>query len=144
MRIIAKGKNLAIPVSLRAYAEQKVAKLTRYAPTLDLAEIEFSVEHAKSVVDRMIAQVTLVQAGRILRAEERAGDFRVALERVVDQLQNQIKDGRMRERAHTRGRTPAERFVVAKAGPTGGEYGAVTPPSPIEPEPQIRRHPGAG
>lgn len=144
MLIITKGKDLEVTPSMRALAERKVAKLGRHMPGLDLAEVEYSIEHTKSAVDREIVQVSLEADGLVFRAEERAADMQVALDAVVEKLQDQLNDFRSRQRARTRGRTPAERVVVAKAGPTGGEYGAVTPPSPEESEPRQRRHPRAG
>lgn len=102
MQIVTKGKNLSVSPSLRALAEQKIARLERYLPGLDFAEVEFSLEHARSVVDREIVQVTLEVDGRVLRAEQRAGEMRVALDSVVDQLRNQLKDLRTRERTAVR------------------------------------------
>ncbi|MBI4495018.1 MAG: ribosome-associated translation inhibitor RaiA [Chloroflexi bacterium] len=144
MLIIIKGKNLEVTPSMRSLAERKVAKLARYVPEIDLVEVEFSLEHTRSVVDREIVQVTLELGGSVLRAEARAAEVRVALDAVVDKLQNQLNDYHERQRTRTRGRTPQERVVVAEAGPTSGEYGAVTPPSPEEPAPHQRRRPGAG
>jgi len=145
MLIVAKGKNLDLTPSLHALVQRKLTRLARYVPEVTSAEIECSVETAKSVVDRHIVQVTLDVAGRLFRAEQRAGIMEAALDAAVDQLQNQLKDYRARERARIRGRTPAERVVVALAGPTGGDYSPVIPPSPVEPPlRRARRHPGAG
>ncbi len=144
VRIITKGKYIDVTPSMRALAERKVRRLKRFAVGIALAEVEFDFEPTKSVADREVVQVTLEFAGNVLRAEARAADARVALDEVVDQLQRQLKSYRWRERARTRGRTPAERFVASEAGPTAGEYGAVTPPSPMPAEPEHRRRPGAG
>ena len=145
MLIIAKGKNLEITPSLHALVQRKIARLAHYVPEVISVEVECSVETAKSVVDRHIVQVTLDVNGQLFRAEQRAGLLEVALEAVVAQLQNQLKDYRERERARIRGRTPAERVVVALAGPTGGDYSPVIPPRPVEPPGRrARRHPGAG
>ncbi|GIW04163.1 MAG: hypothetical protein KatS3mg059_0783 [Thermomicrobiales bacterium] len=145
MQIITKGKNIRLTDSMRALAHEKLARLPRYGQEISLAEVEFSVETAKSVVDREIVEVTMEVNGQVLRADARAGDVGVALDAVVDKLVAQLADMRSRERAHVRGRTPAERFVIAEEGPTGGDYSPVIPPSPEESETRrARRHPGAG
>lgn len=145
MQIITKGKNIRLTDSMRDLAHEKLSKLSRYVQEIGLVEVEFSVEPTKSVVDREIVQVTMEINGQVLRAEAQAGDVGVAIDAVVDKLVAQLADIRSRERAHIRGRTPAERFVVAEEGPTGGDYNPVIPPSPEEPEShRARRHPGAG
>jgi ribosomal subunit interface protein len=65
MLIITKGKNLAITPSLRTLAQNKVARLERYLPAIELVEVEFSVEPTKSVVDRQIVQLTLQFYGNL-------------------------------------------------------------------------------
>ncbi len=145
MQIITKGKNIRLTESMRDLAHEKLSKLSRYVQEIDLVEVEFSVEPAKSVVDREIVHVTMEVNGQVFRAEAQAGDVGVAIDAVVDKLVSQLADMRSRERAHVRGRTPAERFVVAEEGPTGGDYSPVIPPSAEEPEShRARRHPGAG
>lgn len=131
MQIITRGKNIELTPTLRTLASEKVGRLARFTHEPVRAVVEFSAEHTKSVVDRYIVRVTMRMAGMVFRAEERAGDAIVALDEVVDELEQQLQDWRSRERAHIRGRATTERFVVAKAGPTGGEYGPVIPP-PVE------------
>ena len=137
MLIVTKGKNVDVTPELRALAQRKVAKLARYAPRVRTAEAEFSVEHTKSVVDREIVQLTLEVDGDVLRAEERAADVQVALDAAVDQLRDQLIAYHSRERTRVRGRRPSERTVVAKSGPTGGEYGLVIPPDTVEPPHEV-------
>lgn len=141
MLIIAKGKNVDVTPSLRALAQEKMSKLARHVPDIRLAEVEFSVEHTRSVSDRYVAQVTMELAGHVLRAEERAGDMRAALDAVAGEIERQLEHYRSRQRGHVRGRTQAERFVVAEAGPTGGEYGSVIPAKPTAAE-EEREEPG--
>ena len=137
MLIITKGKNVEVTPELRATAQRKVARLARYAPGVRTVEVEFSVEHTKSVVDREIVQLTLELDGNVLRAEERAADVQVALDAAVDQLRNQLIAYHSRERTRVRGRSPADRTVVARGGPTGGEYGKVIPPETTEPPAEV-------
>lgn len=138
MLIVTKGKNVEVTPGLRALAQRKVSKLGRYAPGVRTVEVEFSVEHTKSVVDREIVQLTLELDGDVLRAEERAADVHVALDAAVDRLRDQLTAYHSRERTRVRGRRPSERTVVAKAGPTGGEYDQVTPPYSAEPPREVR------
>jgi len=55
----------------------------------------------------------------------------------VDQLRDQLIAYHSRERTRVRGRRPSERTVVAKSGPTGGEYGLVIPPDTVEPPHEV-------
>lgn len=104
MQIITKGKNTNITPGMRDLIERKVSKLTRYVSEIDLVEVEVSIERTKSVVDREVVEATMELDDRILRAAEQAADMRVALESVVDQLQNQLNDYRSRKRTQVRGR----------------------------------------
>lgn len=150
MHILFKGKNLKLTPALRRLCEQKLARLDRYFPGIDLAEVEMSVEHSKSPVDRYVVDVTMQVNGSILKCKEEAGDMRVALDTVVDKLYQQLHRAKEKLRSSIRGRTPTDRYVDALEGPTGGEYGKVLPPRPERADVLLggrrsrRRHPGAG
>jgi putative sigma-54 modulation protein len=125
MLIITKGKNLEVTPGLHELAVHKMARLTRYASEIRLVEVEFAIEHTRSVVDRQIVQATLELDGSIYRAEERAGEMRVALDAVAHQLQHQLKNRHSRERTRVRGRAPGEQAIETQFVPE--EYQWVSP-----------------
>ncbi len=150
MHLLFKGKNIRLTPALRRLAEQKLSKLDRYHPGIDLAEVEMSVDHTKSPVDRFIVDVTMQVDGTIVKCRERAGDMRVALDTAAGKLYQQLQRAKEKARSTIRGRTTTERFVDALAGPTGGEYGLVLPPRYERVDYLLggrrsrRRHPGGG
>jgi putative sigma-54 modulation protein len=76
---------------LKARAREKVAKLERYLPDLDRADVELSLEPTRGVEARRIVQINLILNGRvILRAEQKAADQYAALDAAVDTLKRQL------------------------------------------------------
>ncbi len=76
---------------LKMRAQQKVAKLQRYLPDLQRADIELSLEPTRGVETRRIVRVNLIMNGKvILRAEGSAADHYVAIDAAVDDLKNQV------------------------------------------------------
>lgn len=124
MLIITKARKFKLTQSLRALAQRKVAKLERYMPELDRAEVELNIEQTRSVVDRAVVNVRLFHGRTVFRAQERATQMQVAVDSVVDKLESQLQNYRARQRAQVRGRTADERVVAVEAGPT-------TPPYPL-------------
>jgi putative sigma-54 modulation protein len=90
MQLIIKGKNLELTDWMKSYVEKKLGRLDRYLDTIDETRVELSFEQTKSTEHRQIAQVTVRTGGKILRAEERAGDIRDAIDSVVDKIYRQI------------------------------------------------------
>jgi putative sigma-54 modulation protein len=90
MQLIVKGKNLELTDWMKSYVEKKLGKLDRYLDTIDETRVELSYEATKSTEHRQIAQVTVRTGGKIIRAEERAGDIRDAIDTVVDKTYQQI------------------------------------------------------
>jgi putative sigma-54 modulation protein len=90
MEIQLTGRNLEITPRLQTYVNQKVKKLNRYLPNLDVVRVDLAVEKTRSNSDRQVAQLTLRTGGTMLRAEERASDMLVAIDTAVDKMRRQI------------------------------------------------------
>lgn len=91
MEIQLTGRNLEITPHLQTYVNQKVKKLSRYLPTLDVVRVDLAIEKTRSNSDRQVAQLTLRTGGTMLRAEERAADMLVAIDTAVDKMRRQIR-----------------------------------------------------
>ena len=110
MQLLIHGKNLEVSDWMRSYVEKKLGKLDRYLPVVDEARVELSVESTKSANHSQVCQVTVRSKGAILRAEERAGDMRDAIDAVVDKMYRQIAryKGKRWNRSRGAASTPAE------------------------------------
>lgn len=97
-------------------AGQKVARLQRYLPDLERADIELSLEPTRGVETRRIVRVNLILNGKVLlRVERRAADPYVAIDAAVDTLKEQLlryKEMRVDWRHHRRLRKDLERERV--------------------------------
>lgn len=91
MQLIISGKNVEVSDWLREYVEKKIGKLDRYLPTLTEARVELTLEKTRNSNQSQVVQVTLRTNGTILRGEERAADFTVAVDTVADKLYKQIE-----------------------------------------------------
>ncbi len=91
MQLIISGKNVEVSDWLREYVEKKIGKLDRYLPALTEARVELTLENTRNANQSQVVQVTLRTNGTILRGEERAADFTVAVDTVTDKLYKQIE-----------------------------------------------------
>lgn len=102
---------------LKAYAIKKVARLQRYVPDLERADIELSLEPTRGVEARRIVQINLILYGKVMaRVERRAADEHAAIDAAVDTLKQQLlryKEMRVDWRHHERARKEKERLEEA-------------------------------
>jgi len=90
MQLLIQGRNMEITDWMRSYVEKKLGKLDRYLPLITETRVELSVESTKNANHSQVCQVTLRGKNMLLRAEERAGDMRDAIDAVVDKMYRQI------------------------------------------------------
>ncbi len=87
MRILVKGKNIAVTPALRQYVEKKLGKLPRYYEGLTEATVTLSVEK-----ERHIVEVTApLNGGMLIRGEEETHDMYASIDLVVEKLERQIE-----------------------------------------------------
>lgn len=93
---------------LKGYVVNKVARLQRYLPDLERADIELSQEPTREVETRRIVQINLILYERVLvRVERKAADPYAAVDAAVDSLKHQLlryKQRRLDWRHHRRER----------------------------------------
>ena len=91
MDIIFKAKNTEATEALRAYASEKVERLSRYFDHIMSVDIEFIAERNPSITKSQICEVTMFTKGATVRAVEASPDMRASIDLVVDKLERQIK-----------------------------------------------------
>jgi putative sigma-54 modulation protein len=108
MRVTVKGRNVQVTDPLKAYAEKKLQKLTKYFNNIKEAEVTQSIQRNWHIVE-----VLVEGDGIFLRGEERSGDMYASIDAVVEKLEKQLERFKGKLLAHPR---PAET--------TEGEEGA--------------------
>lgn len=85
------GQNVEVLPTVRSHIERKLDKLSRHLPNLTSVKVELGDQKTKSAERRYRAQVTLDANGTLLRAEERAENLLVAIDRAIPALDRQIE-----------------------------------------------------
>jgi putative sigma-54 modulation protein len=96
MPVRVQGKHIAVTDALRAYAEQKLAKLPRYFDRVQDAQVVLSVARDSTRGRAQVVEVTVWCDGLVLRAEETSEDMYTSIDRAVDKLERQIEKYRSR------------------------------------------------
>lgn len=87
MHIVVKGKNMDVTDALRAHAEKRIAKITKYFDRIISTDVTLSTERNWHIVE-----VTLHDNnGHILRGEERTNDMYSSIDKVIEKLERQVK-----------------------------------------------------
>jgi putative sigma-54 modulation protein len=106
MRLQVKGKNVEITPSLREYVETKLAKLDKQLAEPTQVELELSEERNPSIQENQIAEATIFTKGPTLRAREASGEIRASVDKLVDNLERQVKRYREKRTQEPRRRVP--------------------------------------
>lgn len=118
MEIVIKGRNMEVPEEVREYLEKKIGRLSRHGPDPSQAVAELAREDSKSVLDRMVVEVTLNINGILLRGEERAPDFYTAIDAVANVLDRQIERYKGKHYRKNKSRTKGFGELSRAAQPT--------------------------
>src|SRR5207248_4055049 len=104
MDVSIRGRNVELSDALRAAAEEKVTRLSRFLDGMDHVEIRFYEERNPRIAQRDVCEVTFKAHGHLLRARASAADPFAAIDRVVDKLEHQIEKlkGKLIGRSHPR------------------------------------------
>lgn len=119
MEIIVKGRHINITDALRAYAEDKIGRVTKYFDQIQKIEIEFTDEKNPSIVNSKTVEVTVFPKGPILRAKESSGDMYASIDMVVDKLERQVK--RYKNKTYKSSKSAPSLGEIAKAKIEEGE-----------------------
>ncbi len=114
MRTVIKGRHLDVSDDDRDYLERKMARLERLLDDRGEASVELSREQHRDQDQAAIVEVLLVVDGRPLRAVGQAGTHRAAADQVVDRLERQVVDLKVRRDRAT------DRRMDVVAGSAGG------------------------
>lgn len=102
MRLRVKGKNIEVTASIREYAETKIGKLEKYLIGDPEVEVELSEEKNPSIHEQHVAEATVFLKGSTLRASESAIEMRIAIDRLHENLQRQVRRYREKRRVEPR------------------------------------------
>ncbi len=91
MKIQLTEKKVQIPDNVRAYAEKKVSKLSRYFKDDAEAFVVFSVEK-----NRNKAEITVHAANTFFRASESTSDMFASIDAAISSLERQIRKNKTR------------------------------------------------
>ena len=109
MRLQVKGKNVEVSDQIRAYAEEKLAKLERHLNGPTRVELELAVEKNPSIAANNVAEATIWTKGPVLRARESSADMKASIDQLADKLERQVTRYREKQRRHGgRGEHPYE------------------------------------
>ena len=89
MLINITAKGVVVPANFKELVQRKLTKLERLLPGIDTVDITCSHERQWQVVE-----VMMNANGLLVRGEDRAADFRSALENLADKLERRIKKSR--------------------------------------------------
>lgn len=100
MRLQVKGKNVEVSDQIRAYAEEKLAKLERHLNGPTRVELELAVEKNPSIAANNVAEATIWTKGPVLRAREASADMKASIDQLADKLERQVTRYREKQRRH--------------------------------------------
>ena len=110
MRLRVKGKNIEVNGPLRDYAETKLGKLDKMLVGDPEVEVELSEERNPSIHEQHVAEATVFLKGTTLRASESAVDMQVAIDRLHENLERQVR--RYREKRRDEPRRHSEHHIT--------------------------------
>jgi putative sigma-54 modulation protein len=119
MDVTLRSHHAAVPDDLQNYAEKKLSKLERLLPRVGSVIVEVAWEETRAASDRYTVQVTVHSGASVLRAEERSGDPRAALDRASEVLATQAR--KHKARLYDRHRMPGAKEAVAAEANTPAE-----------------------
>ena len=91
MQLQLKAVHGSLSDSVRAYAEKRLAKLSRRLHEQTSVEVTFSREHNPSIREDHVAEGVVFTKGQNLVARESATTYEAAVDQLVDKLERQIE-----------------------------------------------------
>lgn len=90
MEITLSARHMDISPALRAAAEDKIGRLSRFQDGLLRAEVHFSEERNPRISEKEVCEVTMDGGGHHLRCKVAAADPFVAIDLAVAKLEQQL------------------------------------------------------
>ena len=103
MELQITGQNIEILPTIRDYLEKKFGKLDRHFTNINSVKIELGEQKAKLPEQRYRVQVTVDANGTLLRAEMRAENLMVAIDKLVPLVDRQVEryKGKLKKKSKT-------------------------------------------
>lgn len=105
MEIVVVGRHTEVADRFRRHAEEKLAKIEQYSPTVRRVDVEVTHENnprLSNIKERV--EITVRDKGPVVRAEAAADDRYGALDLALDKLQERLR--RAHEKRHAKRRSP--------------------------------------
>lgn len=109
MKLIIKGRHMAVTDAIRTYAEEKIGRVSKILDGEHMTtEVELFVEKNPSIENNQVAEVTVWTKGPVIRAKEAAPDMYAALDLVSEKLERQFRKykGKLMDRHSSRAPMP--------------------------------------
>jgi ribosomal subunit interface protein len=90
VEITVSARHIDISPALRAAADAKLGRLSRFGDVFERAEVHFLEERNPRIAQREVCDVTVEGRGRRLRAKAAAADAFAAVDLVVAKLEHQL------------------------------------------------------
>ena len=90
LEITVSARHTDVSPALRAAAEEKIGRLSRFLGGMDRAEVHFSEERNPRIAAKEVCEVTLEGRGHHLRCRAAAADGFAAVDLAVEKLQHQL------------------------------------------------------
>jgi putative sigma-54 modulation protein len=119
LEITVSAQHTDISPALRAAAEEKIGRLSRFLDGMERADVHFSEEHNPRIVDKEVCEVTLEGRGHHVRCKVAAADGFAAVDRAVDKLEHQLH--KLKTKQMPRKARRPEAMVATEIDPTLAE-----------------------
>ena len=90
LEITVSARHTDISPALRAAAEEKIGRLSRFLDGMDRAEVHFSEEHNPRIAAKEVCEVSLDGHGHHVRCKAAAADGFAAIDLAVEKLEHQL------------------------------------------------------
>ncbi len=106
------AQHTSISPALRAAAEEKIGRLSRFLDGMERAEVHFSEEHNPRITAKEVCEVSLEGHGHHVRCRVAATDGFAAVDLAVEKLEHQLYKLKSKQVPRKARRTEAEPVVA--------------------------------
>lgn len=100
--ITISGKNFPLTPSLKQYVEDKLGRLTRFAPNVQRIGVELDVDHSQQTGAIYRVEVWIYFLDRTIEAGMKAEDMHAAIDLVYPKLERQLVQRKEKQLAKRR------------------------------------------
>lgn len=114
MKMIVKGRHMAVTQPIREYAEEKIGRTSKIMDHETMTtEVELYVEKNPSIENNQVAEITVFTKGPVIRSKEASNDMYAAIDLAADKLERQFRKykGKKQDRHSARSGAPVSEAV---------------------------------